>query len=157
MVICLGRDAVLHIVQLMPLTLTVSCFSKIQIGFTFLVPAHPSSPGQSPESHEVAAAAVHTYTVGHKKMCLFILDHNSHISWWISTLCAPIKTVRNTLLGNYKICNITTTVSLHYLKKFKNTQNSMTMGDRFLLYVQSNPPFATFAESRLAFIVSSSC
>ena len=25
----------------MPLPLTVSCFSKIQIGFTFLVPAHP--------------------------------------------------------------------------------------------------------------------
>ena len=32
--------------QLMPLPLTVSCFSKIRIGFTFLVPAHPSSPGQ---------------------------------------------------------------------------------------------------------------
>jgi len=30
----------LHMVQLMPLPLTVSCFSKIQIGFTFLVPAH---------------------------------------------------------------------------------------------------------------------
>ena len=30
---------------LMPLPLTVSCFSKIQIGFTFLVPAHPGSPG----------------------------------------------------------------------------------------------------------------
>ena len=29
---------------LMPLPLTVSCFSKIQIGFTFLVPAHPGSP-----------------------------------------------------------------------------------------------------------------
>ena len=32
--------------QLMPLPLTVSCFSKIQIGFAFLVPAHPDSPGQ---------------------------------------------------------------------------------------------------------------
>ena len=32
--------------QLMPLPLTVSCFSKIQIGFTFLVPTHPCSPGQ---------------------------------------------------------------------------------------------------------------
>ena len=32
--------------QLMPLQLTVSCFSKIQIGFTFLVLAHPGSPGQ---------------------------------------------------------------------------------------------------------------
>ena len=36
----------MHIAQLMPLPLTVSCFSKIQIGFTFLVPAHPGSPGQ---------------------------------------------------------------------------------------------------------------
>jgi len=36
----------LHMAQLMPLPLTVSCFSKIQIGFTFLVPAHPGSPGK---------------------------------------------------------------------------------------------------------------
>jgi len=34
----------LHMVKLMPLPLTVSCFTKIQIGFTFLVPAHPGSP-----------------------------------------------------------------------------------------------------------------
>ena len=33
-----------HMAQLMPLT--VSCFSEIQIGFTFLVPAHPGSPGK---------------------------------------------------------------------------------------------------------------
>ena len=45
-VICLERGADLHIAQLMLLPLTVSCFSKIQIGFTFLVLAHPSSPGQ---------------------------------------------------------------------------------------------------------------
>jgi len=45
-VICLERGADLHMAQLMPLPLIVSCFSKIQIGFTFLVPAHPSSPGQ---------------------------------------------------------------------------------------------------------------
>jgi len=36
----------LHMAQLMSLPLTVSCFSKIQIGFTFLVPAHLGSPGQ---------------------------------------------------------------------------------------------------------------
>ena len=46
MVICLERGADLHMAQLMPLPLTVSCFSKIQIGFTFLVPAHPGSPGK---------------------------------------------------------------------------------------------------------------
>jgi len=36
----------LHMAQLMPLPLTVSCFSKIQISFTFLVPAYPGSPGK---------------------------------------------------------------------------------------------------------------
>ena len=46
MVICLERGADLHMSQLMPLPLTVSCFSKTQIGFTFLVPAHLGSPGQ---------------------------------------------------------------------------------------------------------------
>ena len=45
-VICLERGADLHTAQLMPLPLTVSCFSKIQIDFTFLVPAHLGSPGQ---------------------------------------------------------------------------------------------------------------
>ena len=46
MVICLERDTDLHVAQLMPLLLAVSCFSKIQIGFTFLVLAHPGSPGK---------------------------------------------------------------------------------------------------------------
>jgi len=42
-VICLERGADLHMAQL---PLTVSCFSKIQIGFTFLVLADPGSPGK---------------------------------------------------------------------------------------------------------------
>ena len=46
MVIGLERDADLRMPQLMPLPLTVSCFSKIQIGFTFPVLAHPGSPGK---------------------------------------------------------------------------------------------------------------
>ena len=45
-VIYLERGADLHVAHLMPLPLTVSCFSKIQIGFTFLVPTHPGSPGK---------------------------------------------------------------------------------------------------------------
>jgi len=44
--ICLERGADLHVAQLMPLPLTVSCFSKIWIGSTFLVPAHVGSPGK---------------------------------------------------------------------------------------------------------------
>ena len=47
-VICLQRGADLRMAQLLPLPLTVSCFSKIQIGFTFLVPAHLGSPGKGP-------------------------------------------------------------------------------------------------------------
>jgi len=51
-----GAD--LHMAQLMPLPLTLSCFSKIQIGFTFLVLANPGSPGQSPESRKMAVVVV---------------------------------------------------------------------------------------------------
>ena len=47
--------------QLMQLSLTVSCFSKIQIGFTFLVPAHLGSPGKR---------AV-------KRACACVCDHRS--------------------------------------------------------------------------------
>ena len=46
MVICLERGADLHMAQSMPLPLAVSYYSKIQIGFTLLVPAHPGSPGK---------------------------------------------------------------------------------------------------------------
>ena len=48
MVICLDQGADLHMAQLMPLPLIVSCFSKIQIGFTFLVLAHLGSPDKGP-------------------------------------------------------------------------------------------------------------
>jgi len=44
--VCLEQGADLHVTQLMPLPLTVSFFSKIQIGFTFPVPAHLGSPGK---------------------------------------------------------------------------------------------------------------
>jgi len=41
----------MHMAQLMPVLLAVSCFSKIQIGFTFLVAAYPGSPGQRAIKH----------------------------------------------------------------------------------------------------------
>ena len=46
MVIYLERGADLHMAQLMPLPLAVSCSSKVQIGVTFLIPAHPGSLGK---------------------------------------------------------------------------------------------------------------
>ena len=63
MVICLERGADLHMAQLMPMPLTVSCCSKIQIGFTFLVPAHPGSPGQR------AVKRVCVFSVQTKSFC----------------------------------------------------------------------------------------
>ena len=66
MVICLKRGADLHMAQLMPLPLTVSCFSKIQIGFTFLVSAHPGSPGQRAVKRMYVAVNKHDdKTAGH--------------------------------------------------------------------------------------------
>jgi len=52
----------LHMAQLMPLSLTVSCFSKIQIGFTFLVPAHLGSPGKRAVKQVCVAALRLDYT-----------------------------------------------------------------------------------------------
>jgi len=46
MVICLERGADMLMAQLMPLPLTVSCSSKIQIRFTILVLAYPGCPGK---------------------------------------------------------------------------------------------------------------
>ena len=48
MVICLERGADMHMAQLMPLPLAVSCFSKIEIGFTFLALARLGSPRKGP-------------------------------------------------------------------------------------------------------------
>ena len=64
MVVCLERGADLHMAQLMPLPLTVSCFSKIRIGFTFLVPAHLGSPGK-----RVARKAMFTWYIGLYAVC----------------------------------------------------------------------------------------
>ena len=60
MVICLERGADLHMSQLMPLPLTVSRFSKIRIGFTFLVPSYPGSPGKGPLNGCVCVISLHS-------------------------------------------------------------------------------------------------
>ena len=63
-VICRERGADLHMAQLMPLPLTVSCLSKIQIGYTFLVLAQPGSPGQ--KAVKLVCVCV----------CVFVLYHH---------------------------------------------------------------------------------
>jgi len=62
--------------------------------------------------------------VGHKKRATLFGIITPMFRWWIFTLLAPMETGTNTLSGNYKICNFTTIVSLHYLRKSKNTHNS---------------------------------
>ena len=60
MVICLRRGADLHMAQLISLPLSVSCLRKSRLifGFTFLLPAHPGSPGQNPESRKMVVVVV---------------------------------------------------------------------------------------------------
>ena len=82
MVSCLELGADLHMAQLMALPLTVSCFNKIQIGFTFLVPADPGSPGkraviwvcvcereQSGQADVENGAMLTTYLFGYTSEC----------------------------------------------------------------------------------------
>jgi len=70
MVICLELGADLHMAQLMPLPLTVSCFSKIQIGFTFLLPAHLGSPGKRAIKQVCVCVTV---VITHLKSFLYII------------------------------------------------------------------------------------
>ena len=76
-VICLEQGADLHMVRLMPLPLTVSCFSKIQIGFTFLVPAHPGSPRQMSVKYVCVCVMI---MVQHSWLYDSLKCLNSHIS-----------------------------------------------------------------------------
>ena len=79
MVIYLERGADLHTVQIMPLPLTVSSFSKMQIGFTFLIPAHLGSLGKK------AVKRVCIYYIGTKP---FLLAKS--IRFHLSTCCTHI-------------------------------------------------------------------
>jgi len=58
-VICLEVDADLHMAQLMPLPLTVSCFSKVQIGYAFLVPVLHDSLLQILLEHSIFEQTFH--------------------------------------------------------------------------------------------------
>ena len=53
----------------MPLPLTVTCFSEIQTGFTFLVPVHPGSPGQRTVKR-VSLSIICQIDDGLKNVCL---------------------------------------------------------------------------------------
>ena len=84
MVVCLERGADLHTAQLMPLPLTVTCFSKIQTGFTFLVPAHLGSPGQRAVKRVCVCVCVSVYSTAADDQPIFS-------DWWE----APVVTSRS--------------------------------------------------------------
>ena len=90
-VICLQRDADLHIAQLMPLPRTVSCFSKIQIGFTFLVPAHLGSPGKGPLNWCV-------YCCMYLLLCAYQINNNNNKSVCFVHVFKMQKPRRRTIL-----------------------------------------------------------
>jgi len=83
---CLKQGAHLHMAQLMPLPLTVSCFSKIQIGFAFLVPAHPGSPGQRAVKR-VCVCVIHVWGAWLADQQIYLCYHtfqlkcNTQITW----------------------------------------------------------------------------
>jgi len=83
MVICPEQGADLHIAQLIPLPLTVSCFSKIQIGFTFLVPAHLGIPGKR--------AIKRVY------VCESVRECDCKINWVLDVYCLGVITVTQAL------------------------------------------------------------
>jgi len=92
MVISLERCADLHMAQLMPLPLTVSCFSKVQIGFAFLVPAHPGSPGQRAVKRVCVCVCVYSAYLG-----------GSVAEWlacWTQSQKARVQIAAATLSGN---------------------------------------------------------
>jgi len=104
MVICLEQGADLHMTQRISLPLTVSCFSKIQIGFTFLVPAHPGRGRQ-----RVCVC-----------MCVCILENS--VVFAVNLLIVMINMVFSCLL--YFVCVFTgflpTSYTAHWPPKTSN-------------------------------------
>jgi len=117
MVVCLDRGADLHMAQLMPLPLTVSCFSKIQNGFTFLVLARLGSPRQ----RAVKLVYVCVLTAG----CLQLPE----ICWNTKLLLEVLEISWNLVdaRGNFIISDVIfarqTNVSTLYIVKFSGKQD----------------------------------
>jgi len=93
-----GARCRLAYAQLIPLPLTVSCFSKIQIGFTFLVPAHPGSPGKRAVEW-VCVCVCWTQVQWPSNQTgpelLRLTKQNANLRWWVQFLSLQI-----TLHGN---------------------------------------------------------
>ena len=87
MVMCLERDTDLHMAQLMPLPLAVPCFCKIQIGFTFLVPAHLGSPGKRAVKRVCVCACVRAYVCAGMCVSVCVCVLREQVAMLLLTLC----------------------------------------------------------------------
>ena len=72
-----GADC-LHMVQLMPLPLTVSCFNKIQMGFTYLIPADLGSPGKRAVKRVCVCCQLTIYPFSARTVSLAFLHYKFH-------------------------------------------------------------------------------
>ena len=104
-VICLERGADLHMAQLMPLPLTVSCFSKIQIGFTFLVLAYPGSPRQRAVKRVCVCVLMNKIFIRYKTTTLEVFSLAFHFScfdsWQIKYVLYKCSSIFSLLLASY--------------------------------------------------------
>ena len=132
MVICMERGADLHTAHLMPLPLTVSCFSKIQIGFTFLVPAHLGSPRQRAVKWVsvclcvllLLASLVYSQTRLSGPDYEYTLMQSIHVSmfytihciWTGPDSCCPFKRVIHFDCILYSACSSVNAILLWYLE-----------------------------------------
>ena len=171
MVICLERGADLHMAQLMPLPLTVSCFSKIQTGFTFLLPAHPGSPGQQQRpfnGHLFGTTRVSRYQkgktnldftgardsewqwhqLGHMQVCTLLLTDNHAITLPLCFLQAGCPSCRPT--NSVKALKATIYINTH-------THNRLTAFcpglPRVGRYQKKHSPTHTHPDHRTSFII----
>ena len=98
--------------QLMPLPLTVSCFSKIQIAFTFLVPAHPGSPGK----RAVKRVCVYVWVCNVFLMFLKIFLSNVFLHLWLRQQQADVVFSDISVKTGLRVTRVTFTITLRILE-----------------------------------------
>ena len=108
MVICLEQGADLHMAQLMPLPLTVSCFSKIKIGFTFLLLAHTGSPGQRAVKQVCVCACV--------RACVYYLFQSRVPMYYENLYFTRMNISRSKTNGNNKLTNLTVNINSQHIQ-----------------------------------------
>jgi len=109
--------------QLMPLPPTVSCLSKIQIDCTFLVPAHPASPGQRAVKRVCVCVCVYiSYYSDISRQTLTFIQHicglqvkRLNTGCWITVLLHPLLVLRFISYLQSAVChtNLALLLSLH--------------------------------------------